>query len=286
MKLRRLLALLLASLMVCSLSGCAKLREIREEMIARQEENDRDDAADQTTPAPTATEALPQTSDGTELTPPPEYREPEDVAAYLPILREHINPDDTYGNTPGTALLYDLNDDGTLELIMTYLDDGPNTSGLRIIVRYAVYSLRNGSVIQMLAPTELYALVGGCSGANAVVRKGGALCLLAHASSPEVDEDSTYDDGSYQIYVMHGDALQLQEDLQYRMKVYHTGVVSESESTFTLNGTPISYSDYLAFTGDIQYLAASAGTTYSDFEGCASTPIPDLIRQIESGEYN
>lgn len=58
-----------------------------------------------------------------------------------------------------------------------------------------------------------------------------------------------------------------------------------AESQFTLNGKAISYSDYLTFTDDIQYLAASTGTTYHDFQGCTSTPIPDMIRQIENGEY-
>ena len=101
---------------------------------------------------------------------------------------------------PGYGLLYDLDGNGTDELLMVYRasDNAP-------FVVLSVYTLRGGAAETLLDHRALFAEVGGESGTVSVVRKDGRTLLLAERTSPEaLDAARVRVTGDAELYTLDG----------------------------------------------------------------------------------
>ena len=104
---------------------------------------------------------------------------------------------------PGYGMLYDLDANGTDELLMLYRSE---QSGAPNVV-LSVYTLANGVCTPLLDHAVMYQEVGSTTGAVSVVKKNNEILLLAERESSESDAVLHRYTGSAALYTLASGAL-------------------------------------------------------------------------------
>ena len=113
---------------------------------------------------------------------------------------------------PGYGMLYDLDANGTDELLMLYRSE---QSGAPNVV-LSVYTLANGVCTPLLDHAVMYQEVGSTTGAVSVVKKNNEILLLAERESSESDAVLHRYTGSAALYTLASGALKEVSRLDYK----------------------------------------------------------------------
>ena len=140
---------------------------------------------------------------------------------------------------PGYGMLYDLNDDGTDELLLLYRGAVKGESVAPTVV-LSVYTLENGVCKTLLDHRGVFVEVGGDGGTVSVVQKDGQTLLLAEKSSPEDYGPSEQGErihiaGDAELYAMKDGGLKSVSRLDFECieLLPEEGEVTISKSGFT-----------------------------------------------------
>ena len=136
--------------------------------------------------------------------------------SYADVVKAAIAENGT--GASGYGMLYDLDSDGTDELLMLF-----RSAGVRVVL--SVYTLSDGSSKALLDHVPVYQEVGSTTGAVSVVTKDGATMLLAEHSSAEEDGDLRRVTGSDTLYALQGGAITETSAVDYKYTETASGVL-------------------------------------------------------------
>lgn len=197
---------------------------------------------------------------------------PEQQVTYEQTIRELLEKNRIVGY--GEGFLYDLNADGTQELITMYtIDFAPGIAELVC----SVYTISGNGVKNLLYEKELYAMAGGPSAYGMVVEKDGKHYLAITRESGETGEDALRE-GDWWRYAFDGTSLTLesQVEYEYRMK---DGEVVPAESSAIINGIKVDYEEYVNWVSDMNCLVYMDGYCGSFSSEDGGLSLEELLEQ-------
>lgn len=183
------------------------------------------------------------------------------LSAYASVL-EHIrklsSKEDPSFTTEG--LLYDINDDGTDELIIFFLTFEENIENRAC----AVYTVQNGEAVCILEPFLLQPEVGGANEQAQIVRVNGEACLLLTWGNSEWDVDKIRTFGESKLFTFNGKELECKSKAKYDVTYsvdQNTGALQliENESTVYHDSSSIRFEDYKNWLSGMKVLSEMDG---------------------------
>lgn len=201
---------------------------------------------------------------------------PEQFSGYAGAVQRAMERLEGYG--AGEGYLYDLDGDGTEELILVY----PQQSAENIpIMSYCVYTLRGGEAVALLEDETLFVQAGGPWGKVMAVSLGGTVCLAAE-NGAKYNNTPPVSVGEWKIYGYENGSLVLWTDVSFQ-ECYKKGdwsVVLPDESTAERDGAAISYVEYAAWVDSMQVLALADGNDGDYYPEDSGQPLPELLERL------
>lgn len=204
------------------------------------------------------------------------------VSVYAEVVRQTI----AFCNGKAYGILYDVDDNGTDELIMLYsaMELTQDLEDAMPATFYSVYTADGNAVIPLIEKELLYYEVGGPSGFVAVVEIDGEKHIATHSSSGEVGPIS-YRGGEWTVYSVNGTALNRTTEISYE-EVYSNveGCVLYDESFAIIDGTKQDYSVLEAWIEKLSYVLKIDPRTIKPDSGIMSLQelLDDLLAQEPS----
>ncbi len=181
------------------------------------------------------------------------------TGGYEAIIRQAMN---TYGEF-SNGILYDLDQDGTQELILMYRTVGTYGGEMR----YGVYTMEDNTVITVFDDVSLYAEAGSNDGWVGIVKYDGQLFFGTYYQG-----GMDYLAGHWRLYRHSGSVIELCYDVDFCRYLTDEGRIDYDRSYASINDEVVSFGAY----EDWEYLAYMILT----INGFAPSNLQTLLSQL------
>lgn len=185
-------------------------------------------------------------------------QEPEDVSLYGDVLAEAIAATNNCGEYyNGYGTLYDLDGNGTQELVFHYIKKVSNDYGSEPYEHSfaAVYTIHNGEVVQ-LVDEKLVGLVAGPSSSISIVEKDGKTYALTTWETGGTDGSSGCERyGEYRLYALDGNEITVDTFAEYFWVYGNNYDVNYSNSYAVIDGTRTGYDELERWAASFREIA-------------------------------
>ena len=232
----------------------------------------------------TITEDEPETE--TEMQSPDDKEETPDYTRYaIPIEAAIASRDAGFIHGSGEGILFDVDGNGTDELILVYEAMVDTDYGQTPCMVCSAYTIKDNTVISLIDRQVLYVEAGGPSGWAEVATLDGETFLAVFGSNGEYP---VLWEGTWSLYRINGDEISLDTVAEYsRFYLSDTDyddyepAIDYSESSANINGNEVSYSDYEMWESGIGEVKILDGYNYDDDNSDNGVPLEDLLALLE-----
>lgn len=134
------------------------------------------------------------------------------VSAYADVVRHTVDS----MSEGGYGALYDVDGDGTEELIMVYstMVPNPGANGKMPVTAYSIYTIKDNTVIPLAEQVEMYPEAGGAGGSVEIVEIDGVTHIASRIRYWEAGPVSTTE-GTWSVYLLKGTTLEKATEISF-----------------------------------------------------------------------
>ena len=174
-------------------------------------------------------------------------------SGYREILLEMLEDD----GSNAEALLYDIDGNGVLELVLIFRVSANSDDPYSMpVTAYSVYTMQDKAVIPLIENQTLYPHAGGSHGWVGVVELGGERFFAAYDAGGEVG----WGYGSWEIYRISDTGMGLQTAVDFQRFTDETDAIDYAQSFVTFNGERFGYETYESWVSSVTYIAVIDGS--------------------------
>ena len=201
--------------------------------------------------------------------------------SYIPVVEQAIAEAGNCNGGGGYGCLYDMDKNGTKELILVYPTFLTMANGFDYPCYVcSAYTLSGGTVVTLMEKEKVSILAGGSSGWAGIVEKEGNT-YLAVVSTSSIDGDDAEKDGSWMLYSLDGTHLQQSTSASYVCFEDMQGNIVSEKSSAVIDGVRDEYSAFEEWTDSFTMLHGFSANGAMKAEDEETTTLEYLLAYLK-----